>query len=164
MNPVLVHLVRHAEAGVPAHWPGADVARPLSEAGHRQAVRLVKLFADEPFAQLLSSSFLRCTQTFEPLAAARGLAIAVRDELAEGQPWEYLQKAVLESEGEGPTAVCVHGDMLRELMQDLTDRGVAHPGKENFRKGSTWVLGVRDGTIVTARHVQAPPAEQSPSD
>jgi 8-oxo-dGTP diphosphatase len=159
VNTTFVHVVRHADAGVPARWSGADLTRPLSEAGHRQAVRLVELFANEPFTQLLSSPFLRCTETLEPLAAARGLAIDARDELAEGQPWEYLQKAVLESEGEGPTAVCVHGDMLRELMQDLTDRGVAHPGKENFRKGSTWVLGVRDGTIVTARHVQAPPSE-----
>ena len=159
MNQTFVHLVRHAEAGVPAHWPGADLTRPLSEAGHRQAVRLVELFANEPFTQLLSSPFLRCTETLEPLAAARGLAIEARDALAEGQPWEYLQKAVLESEGEGPTAVCVHGDMLRELMRDLTDRGVAQPGQEDFHKGSTWVLGVRDGVIVSARHVTAPSEE-----
>ena len=159
MNPILVHLVRHAEAGVPAHWPGADLSRPLSGAGHRQAVRLVELFADEPFKQLLSSPFLRCTETFEPLAAARDLAIEARDELAEGQPWEYLQKAVLESEAAGPSAICVHGEALRELMQDLSDRGVARPRRGDFRKGSTWVLGVHDGAIVSARHVPAPPAE-----
>jgi broad specificity phosphatase PhoE len=159
VNEIFVHLVRHAEAGVPAHLPGADLTRPLSPGGHRQAVRLVELFADEPFTQLLSSPFLRCTETFEPLAAARGLAIEARDELAEGQPWEYLQKAVLESEGEGPTAVCVHGDTLRELMRDLADRGVARPGLEDFRKGSTWVLGVHDGAIVSARHIPAPSTE-----
>jgi 8-oxo-dGTP diphosphatase len=159
VNPTFVHMVRHAEAGVPADRPGADLTRPLSPGGHRQAVKLATLFADEPFTQLLSSPSLRCTQTFEPLAAARGLPIETRDELAEGQPWEYLQKVVLEAEGEGPTAVCVHGDTLRELMGDLSDRGVAQPGGEDFRKGSTWVLGVRDGAIVSARHVPAPSVE-----
>jgi 8-oxo-dGTP diphosphatase len=119
---------------------------------------LVELFSDEPFTQLLSSPYLRCIETFEPLAAARGLPIEARDELAEGQPWEYLQKTVLESEGEGSTAICVHGDAMRELMRDLADRGV-RPGRGNFRKGSTWVLGVSDGAIVSARHVPAPAAE-----
>ncbi len=159
MTQTFVHLVRHAEAGERGRSPEPDRMRPLSEGGHRQAERLVKLFANERFTQLLSSPFPRCTETFEALAAARGLAIEAREELAEGQPWEYLQKAVLESEGEGPTAVCVHGDTLRELMRDLADRGVAQPGQEDFRKGSTWVLGVRDGGIVSARHIPAPSTE-----
>jgi 8-oxo-(d)GTP phosphatase len=159
VNPILVHLVRHAEAGIPTHWAGADLARPLSEGGHRQAGRLVELFADEPFTHLLSSPFLRCTETFEPLAAARDLPIETREELREGQPWEYLQKTVLESEGAGPTAICVHGDALKELMRDLSDRGVTGAGRGDFHKGSTWVLGVRDGAVVAARHVPAPPAE-----
>lgn len=157
MNPTFVHLVRHAEAGVPAHWRGPDLTRPLSPGGHRQAIRLSELLADEPFTQLLSSPFLRCTETFEPLAAARGLPLETQDELAEGQPWEYLQKVVLEAEG--PTAACVHGDSMRALMRDLSDRGVARPGQGDFRKGSTWVLGVREGVIVSARHVPAPSAE-----
>jgi 8-oxo-(d)GTP phosphatase len=159
VNPVLVHLVRHAEAGIPKHRPEADLARPLSEGGHRQAVRLVELLADEPFTHLLSSPFLRCTETFEPLAAARDLPIETRHELMERQPWEYLQKTVLESEGAGPTAICVHGEALRALLRDLSDRGVTGAGGGDFHKGSMWVLGVRDGAIVSARHVPAPPAE-----
>jgi phosphohistidine phosphatase SixA len=159
VNPTFVHLVRHAEAGQRARWPGPDLTRPLSQGGHRQAERLTELFAGEPFTQLVSSPFLRCTETFEPLAATRGLAIETRDELADAQPWEYLQKIVLESEGEGPTGICVHGEALRGLMHDLFDRGVAQPGREDFRKGSTWVLGVRDGAIISARHFQAPSAE-----
>lgn len=159
MNPTFVHLVRHAEAGERVHWPGPDLTRPLSPGGQRQAARFAELFEDEPFTQLLSSPFKRCSETFEPLAALRGLPIETRDELAEGQPWEYLQKTLLESEGEGPTALCVHGDAMRELMRDLSERGVARSGKGDFRKGSTWVLGVRDGAIVSARHVPAPSTE-----
>ena len=86
-------------------------------------------FAGQPLTQLVSSPFRRCTQTFEPLARARDPPVDPRDELAEGQPWEYLEKVVLEAEGEGPTAVCVHGDVLRELMRDLLERGVALPAR-----------------------------------
>lgn len=158
MSGTLVHVIRHAEAGDPKRWEGPDEARPLNEAGRRQAKRLVELFAEQPFVQLLSSPFLRCVQTLEPIGAARGLSIDPRDELAEGRPWEYLVKVILEAEAVGPTAVCVHGDALRALMTDLFERGTARRVDEGFRKGSTWVLEVRDGAIVSARHVSAPAA------
>ena len=159
MNQTLVHVVRHADAGDPTRWRGPDLTRPLSPGGNRQSVRLVELFSDVPFTHLLSSPHLRCTETFDTLAAARGLSIETRDELAEGEPWEFLQKVVLESEGEGPTAICVHGEALRALMQDVFDAGVVRIDRGNFHKGSTWVLGVRDGAIASARHVAAPSAE-----
>jgi phosphohistidine phosphatase SixA len=151
-----VHVVRHAQAGDRRRWSGPDEARPLSKGGRRQARRLVDLFADEPFVQLLSSPFARCIQTFEPLARARGLRIDPRDELAEGQPWEYLEKLALEAEVVGPTAICVHGDGMRGLIGALFDRRVAAGAQGDVRKGSTWVLGVSDGVVVSARHVPAP--------
>jgi 8-oxo-dGTP diphosphatase len=117
------------------------------------------LFADEPFVQLVSSPFLRCVQTLEPLAEARGLSIDLRDELCEGRPWDYLEKLILEAEGEGATAVCVHGDVLRGLMSDLFERGVGRRANQSFRKGVTCVLEVRDGVIVSAQHVPAPPLD-----
>ena len=73
---------------------------------------LAERFAEEPFVQFLSSPFVRCVQTLEPLAEARGLTIEPLDQLAEGKPWEYLEKLILQAEGEGPTAVCVHGDVF----------------------------------------------------
>ena len=156
MSGTFVHVIRHAEAGDRRRWAGPDEARPLSEGGRRQAEHLAELFADQPFVQLVSSPFLRCVQTLEPLAEARGLSIDLRDELAEGRPWEYLEKLILEAEAEGPTAVCVHGDVLRGLMSDLFERGIARRANQSFRKGATWVLEVRDGAIVSARHVPAP--------
>jgi broad specificity phosphatase PhoE len=151
-----VHLIRHAQAGDRERWRGPDEARPLTKGGRRQASRLAELFTDEPFVQLLSSPFARCVQTLEPLALARGLRIDTRDELSEGQPWEYVEKLVLEAEVAGPTAVCVHGDVMRELIQDLIERGVVGGGSGDVRKGSTWVLGVSDGAIISARHIGAP--------
>jgi 8-oxo-dGTP diphosphatase len=152
MSGTLVHVIRHAEAGDRMLWTGSDEARPLSEGGSRQAEHLAVLFDDQPFVQLVSSPFLRCVQTLEPLAEARGLSIDLRDELAEGQPWEYLEKVILQAEAEGPTAVCVHGDVFRGLMSDLFERGIAGRVDRSFRKGSTWVLEVRDGAVVSARY------------
>jgi 8-oxo-dGTP diphosphatase len=159
VSGTLIHVIRHAEAGDRTRWEGPDEARPLSDGGRRQAGRLVGLFADHPFVQLLSSPFLRCVQTLEPLAEARGLPIELRDQLAEGRPWEYLEKLILEAEAEGPTAICVHGDSFRALMGDLFERGIARRASQSLRKGATWVLEVRDGAIVAARHVPAPPTD-----
>ena len=161
-SATFVHVVRHAQAGDRNRWNGPDEARPLTKAGRRQAGRLAERFADEPFLQLLSSPFARCVQTFEPLAVARSLRIEPRDELAEGQPWEYLEKLVLEAEAVGPTAVCVHGDAMRAVIEELIERGVAEGATGDLRKGSTWVLGVSDGAIVSARHVAAPSSKATP--
>ena len=158
MSGTLVHVIRHAEAGDRKRWTGPDEDRPLSKGGRRQAKGVAELFAGEPFVQFLSSPFLRCVQTLEPLAEARGLTIEPRDQLTEGRPWEYLEKLILEAEGEGPTAVCVHGDVLIGMMTDLFERGIGRPVARGFKKGSTWVLEVRDGAIISARHVAAPPA------
>jgi 8-oxo-dGTP diphosphatase len=158
VSGTLVHVIRHAEAGDRKRWTGPDEARPLSRGGRRQAAGLAERFAGEPFVQCLSSPFLRCVQTLEPLADARRLTIEPLDQLTEGRPWEYLEKLILEAEGEGPTVVCVHGDVLVGLMTDLFERGISRPVARGFKKGSTWVLEVRDGTIVSARHVPAPPA------
>ena len=161
MTGTFVHVIRHAEAGDRRRWEGQDVARPLSHGGRRQAQRLAELFAGQPFVQLVSSPFLRCVQTLEPIAEAGGLVIDLRDELAEGRPWEYVEKLILEAEAEGPTAVCVHGDVLRGLMGELFERGIARQVQQSFRKGATWVLEVRDGAIVSARHIPAPPSDES---
>lgn len=159
MSGTFIHVIRHAEAGDRRRWAGPDEARPLGDGGRHQAEHLAELFADQPFVQLVSSPFLRCVQTLEPLAEARGLSIDLRDDLAEGRPWEYLEKLILEAEGDGPTAVCVHGDSLRALMGDLFERRIARRVDHSFRKGATWILEVRDGATVSARHVPAPPSD-----
>ena len=156
MSGTLIYVVRHAEAGDRKKWEGPDEARPLSAGGRRQAKRLVESFATQPFAQLFSSPFVRCVQTLEPLADVRELTIEPLDQLAEGRPWEFLEKLILESEVAGPTAICVHGDSFRALMTDLIERGITEAVPRGYRKGSTWVLEVREGAIVSARHVRAP--------
>jgi 8-oxo-dGTP diphosphatase len=153
-----VFLVRHARAGDRERWARPDHLRPLTDAGRRQAEQLVELFASRRIRQLLSSPYVRCVQTLEPLAAAQRLPIETSDDLAEGMPWEFVEKRVLECAVDGPSAICVHGDVMQLLVEDLLDRGVPLRGNVvEFRKGSTWILSVRDGTIVSARHLPQPP-------
>src|SRR6185436_5719102 len=80
---VTLFLVRHASAGHRASWEGEQRIRPLDERGRRQALALVDLLEGEPIERILSSPAFRCVQTVEPLAAARGLEIELRDELTE---------------------------------------------------------------------------------
>ena len=159
MTGTMITVIRHAEAGNRHRWAAPDDVRPLTRGGRLQAQRIAERCADEPFVQVMSSPFLRCVQTVWPLADARGLSVELRDDLAEGQPTGYLEKAILEAEAEGPTAICVHGDALRALLDDLVERGIARRVKRATKKGATWVLDVHDGAIVAARHVPAPPAK-----
>jgi broad specificity phosphatase PhoE len=158
MTGTMISVIRHAEAGDRDRWTAPDDVRPLTRGGRHQAQRIAELFAEEPFVQVMSSPFLRCLQTVSPLASAHGLSVDLRDDLAEGQPTGYLEKAILEAEREGPTAICVHGDALRALLDDLIDRGLAQRVSRATKKGVTWVLEVHDGAIVSARHVPAPAA------
>jgi 8-oxo-dGTP diphosphatase len=159
MTGTMVTVIRHAEAGNRDRWTAPDDLRPLSRGGRLQAQRIAERFAGEPFVQVMSSPFVRCVQTVSPLADARGLSVELRDDLAEGQPTGYLEKAILEAEGAGPTAICVHGDAVRALLGDLIERGIARRVSRATKKGAAWVLEVRDGAIVAARHVPAPPAK-----
>jgi 8-oxo-dGTP diphosphatase len=79
----VILLVRHASAGDRYEWEGDDRLRPLDERGRRQADELVELLEQYEVTRLLSSPSLRCVQTVEPFAEARGLGIEIRDELSE---------------------------------------------------------------------------------
>ena len=68
-------LVRHARAGSRKGWEGPDIERPLSKKGRRQADGLVEMLEAAGVKRIVSSPYVRCTQTVEPLAEALGLEI-----------------------------------------------------------------------------------------
>jgi phosphohistidine phosphatase SixA len=149
-----VYLVRHAKAGHREQWDGADEERPLTPEGWRQAEALVDLFADAAFTRLVSSPYVRCVQTFEPLAKARGLPVETDDALAEGAPVEETLGLVLTARA--PVALCTHGDIEQNVLDELLEEGVPLDGPLELKKGSTWILDVTGREIVRARYV-APP-------
>ena len=56
-------------------WTGDDLDRPLSKAGWKQAHALGKRLAKKGVGELVSSPYVRCMQTLEPLARAIGAAV-----------------------------------------------------------------------------------------
>jgi 8-oxo-dGTP diphosphatase len=143
---VSVLLVRHAKAGDRDRWEAPDDLRPLTPKGEAQAEGLVDLLAGYEIDRVLSSPYLRCTQTVAPLAAARGLAVEPSDDLAEGEGRAGIALTRRLRTEPGFTVLCTHGDVVEEVLDAL---GVA---RASFtRKGATWVL-----EEAGARHIEAP--------
>ena len=130
-----VLLVRHAKAGDRDKWKAPDDLRPLTPKGEVQAESLVATLAAFDVTRILSSPYLRCTQTVAPLAAARGLAVEPCDDLAEGEGHAGIALARRLRPEPTYTVLCSHGDVVEEVLDAL---GVQ---REQFtRKGATWVL------------------------
>jgi broad specificity phosphatase PhoE len=152
----VIYLVRHAKAGHRARWTEPDELRPLTKSGWRQAEALVGLFDGQPFARLVSSPYVRCVQTLEPLAKARSLPIENADELAEGAPRTASVDLLLRSADDGPVALSTHGDIIENVLDELSRLDVPLDGPVALEKGSTWVIDVADGAFTGARYVPPP--------
>ena len=135
-----LYLVRHAHAGDRLEWSGPDDQRPLSEKGWRQARALVPLLADEAFDAVASSPSLRCVQSVEPLAGARGLAIEQDSRLLEGNDphdtFSWLNGRLASQS----LVACTHGDIVPAVLNLAAQAGADLPEEPRWPKGSTWVL------------------------
>jgi phosphohistidine phosphatase SixA len=118
-------LIRHASAGDADQWQGDDRLRPLDSKGSRQAEALVELLAEFDLHRVVSSPYLRCVQTVEPLARSRELEIELDDALGADRLDDV--PSVLERLRGQDAAVCTHGDL-------------PWLGNRPFKKGSVWVL------------------------
>jgi 8-oxo-(d)GTP phosphatase len=144
LEPVLrslLLLVRHAKAGDRARWTGDDRLRPLDGRGRRQADAMVPPLAGYTPTRLVSSPYVRCVQTLEPLCARLGMRVEPDAAIAEGASVEEA-RALLGRLGPGPVVLCTHGDVIEALV------GEGEPKK----KGSTWLLARRDGNIQPVRY------------
>ncbi len=132
-------LVRHAAALRRNDWSKPDHLRPLTPKGYAQAEALVDLLRPYDVTRVLSSPFVRCVETVEPLALRLGLPLERRDDLGEGAGVSAL--SALEAIGDATVVVCSHGDVIPDLLDVLlADDAI---GAEGLRcaKGSTWVIG-----------------------
>jgi phosphohistidine phosphatase SixA len=149
-----LHLVRHAKAGSRQEWTGDDTERPLSPKGWDQANGLKKAFDGVPITRVLSSPYVRCVQTVEPMAEAHGLQVQLEPRLAEGEPFEPVLDLLTTLPDH--TVLCSHGDIVPDVIDALARRGTKIKGEPDWRKGARWEL-VREGDrIVTARPVPPP--------
>ena len=153
-------LVRHAKAGDRSKWTDPDHLRPLTRKGRAQAVALVDTLAGQGIGRILSSPFVRCVQTVEPLAAKLGLDVETTDVLAEDPDMGKVVDLVRGLATSGATVVLsTHGDVIPMLLDTLEAiDGLELPEGYPCAKGSTWVLTPDPGTgrFVEARYIPAP--------
>lgn len=153
-------LVRHAQALARKEWSGDDRLRPLSAHGSRQANGLLSIAAHlAPVSQLVSSPYLRCVQTMQPLAGSLDLKIETVDELAEGQSAAAI--SLVRALVDDNVAVCTHGDVITEILVALADEDRVDLGiNPRQAKGSVWALGTTNGRFTSARYF--PPVVAEP--
>jgi phosphohistidine phosphatase SixA len=114
-------LLRHASAGHRRDFAGDDDRlRPLDARGRRQAAELAELLAPLGVRRVLSSPYVRCVETVEPLAAALGLAVEIDDRLAEG-----AGRAARDLLREDGAVCCTHGDICEALLDHGLKKGAA---------------------------------------
>ena len=150
-----IYVVRHAKAGDRADWAGDDRLRPLTKPGRRQAEELANWLRKEPIDAILSSEYVRCIQTVEPLANQHKLPIEPRKDLEEGSGGESLLRMVSEFKGRN-AVLCTHGDLVEEFLEHLIQKGVVSRSQAKMEKGSTWAVEEIAGKITGARYVAAP--------
>ena len=153
-----VLLVRHARAGSRKYWKGPDIERPLSKKGRRQAEGLVDMLAGYPSQRILSSPYVRCVQTVEPLAEKLKLQVEQRLELTEGSAREDVVKLLRESGG-STDVWCTHGDIVPMVLDAIVEQdGLKLKKREKrYPKGSFWELEKDpDGRVTKATYLPPP--------
>lgn len=153
-----VHLIRHAKAKNRLEWTEPDELRPLTKRGRRQADAIAAQLAADPPDRLVSSPYLRCVQTLEPLGSTLDVRIETSDALAEGAGGEAAAVFLLSLADDGRSLACsTHGDVVFEVVDLVRSSGVLLDGPHDVPVASTWVIEVEGGRFVAARFVPQPP-------
>jgi 8-oxo-dGTP diphosphatase len=118
-------LVRHGSAGKRGAWSGDDRLRPLDAHGRRQAQGIASALADRGVGRILSSPYVRCIQTVEPLAAALELEVEERPELAEGAG-PSAPSSLTEEMADRNAVLCTHGDVVEDILGEPIKKGAAY--------------------------------------
>ena len=117
-----IYLVRHAKAGSRAAWTDDDSTRPLVDDGWEQARVIASRLAPLHPVRLVSSPFVRCCQTLEPLAETVKLPVEAVTELREGVD-TGTALTFLEGLAAG-TVACSHGDVIPAVLKRLEWHGL----------------------------------------
>ncbi len=155
-----VHLVRHAAAGDRASWQGDDRKRPLTTTGRLQATAIADLLEPRIASGVLSSPYVRCVETGQPLADRWGLRVGLAGFLEEGSQGLGFFDFV-ESRPRDEMVMVSHGDVIPAIIDRLGNRGVpltsrALDGKLDCQKGSNWMLTTRNGHVIAAEYIPPP--------
>ena len=138
---VSVVLLRHAVAGERAEWRGDDRLRPLDKRGRRQSKALRDRLLAAGITGIVSSPYVRCTETVAPLAAALGVELERDNRLAEGGSRGDALAALAARAG---FVACTHGDIVEAVLG------------HSLKKGAAAVLEVEGDEVRLVRTLKAP--------
>ena len=133
-----IYLVRHAKAGERRLWTGDDLDRPLSKKGWKQSDLVARRLAKQGVTRLLSSPYVRCVQTLEPLADRLGEKVQIEKCLTEAEPVGPVLELLADVERN--SVLCSHGDIIPATIDQLRRTGVKLRTPPDWRKASVWVL------------------------
>ncbi|MFM8871684.1 MAG: SixA phosphatase family protein [Actinomycetota bacterium] len=151
---MVIAFVRHAHAGSRSAWTDDDKLRPLSVKGERQATALVNELRQVGVTALISSPYLRCVQTLQPLSEETGIAVTVDERLSEDTSFE-VTLSLLEHAPDG-AVLCSHGDVIPATVDALVRRGMFVDGPAALRKGAAYFLHRDGGTFTRADYLPPP--------
>ena len=143
-------LLRHAVAVRQADWPEAELLRPLTIKGYAQAAALVDQLQPFGIERIVSSPYVRCVESVEPLSAHLVRPLLIHDDLAENMDAKAAD--LVDVDGDEVVLLCSHGDVVPALLGALAPK--ADLGREpKCEKGSTWVIERGGGS---ARYLPPP--------
>ena len=132
--------------------------RPLSKKGRAQAQALPDLLSTWTAGRsvrLISSPWVRCIQTLEPLAASVGRTVAEDVLLGEGMGPKAVE-ALSGWLGGRTTVLCTHGDVIEAILAAVARSGVSLGRDPQAAKGSAWVFDSSRRSIVAATYLPPP--------
>lgn len=139
-EPLQLYLLRHADAGDPAAWPGDDAERPLSAKGRRQARRLGSMLAGIGWKPdlILTSPKVRAADTARLVGRAVGVKPDQDNRLATGFDVSDVG-AMLASHPEARRVVLVgHDPDFSAVASSLTGAAI------ELRKGAIARIDLQD--------------------
>lgn len=153
---VPIYLIRHAKAGSRSTWEGDDRDRPLVADGRKQANGLAVLLAPLQPSVLLSSPYLRCIQTLEPLGESCGLTVNIEPRIEEDSPLERSLAAL--EDAPDNAVLCSHGDVIPDVLNGLIRRGmfVDVGAPLALRKAASFILHRENGVFTRAEYWSPP--------
>jgi phosphohistidine phosphatase len=118
---MLLHLLRHADAGDPETWEGPDAARPLSDKGRKQSKRLGEHLARMGFQAdvFITSPKLRASETAEIVAAHVKATMSVDARLAGPFEIEDLEAMLRDAGGPERAVLVGHDPDFSEALSDM---------------------------------------------
>ncbi len=146
-------VVRHANAGRRSAYKGDDRLRPLSTRGRARALDLIPRLVRYRPQRILSSPYVRCCETVQPLAESLVIPVESVDELAEGNGDAAI--ALLRRMAGESAVLCTHGDVAAEMLESLVpDATSAGRTALKLQKGEVWVINSAGSTLAIVEHIR----------